>query len=328
MSDHSIRGNSPQLTLDDHMRRTSLLTQLALECRETLDAPTIAEQALRVLGGHLAHDGASVILAQGGVAQLALTSRAGAVQPVEPELARALLERGLAGWVIRHGGTVALPDVTRDRRWLQFSEQHQSGCVIVLPIRQARSTLGALTVHRSLPHAFGVHDLLLLEGVAAQLGVALGAAHHYRSERRRRDQTLALFAVSQYLAAERSDTELAAMVQERSVTIFDVDYGLLLGCDGDTLGAADVPSALRGPGGGAVIERATGVARKACMLQQTITEGGCVALPLVHSGRRTGALALVRTGAGELAFSVDNLSLLSVFGQLVASCGRLQRCAP
>jgi GAF domain-containing protein len=319
MLDQATRTNSPQLTLDDHMRRTALLTQLAIEFRETLDAATIIEQALRVLGGHLAHDGASVIVASPHGAQHALTMRAGVVQPVEPELTRALLERGLAGWVIRHGSTVALPDVSRDRRWLQFSEQHQSGCVMVLPIRQARATLGALTVHRSLPHAFSGHDLLLLEGVAAQLGVALAGAQHYHNERRRRDQMLALFALSQYLATERSNAELAATIQERSVAIFDVDYGLLfVRGAGDRLAPAELPRVLREPTGAVVLERGAQAARRAWVQRQTITEGGCAALPLTAHGRRQGALVLIRTAPDEMAFAVDTLSLLCVFGQLIA----------
>ncbi|MEN9933994.1 MAG: hypothetical protein RLZZ387_573 [Chloroflexota bacterium] len=312
--------HAPQaLTLDDQLRRTSLLTQLAIEFRETLDTPTIVAQALKVLGAHFPHDSASALLVGvGGGVELALAAHAGVTQPLDPEQARALVDRGLAGWVIRHGSSVALPDVTRDRRWLQFSEQHQSGSVIVLPIRQARATLGALTVNRAQPNAFDAHDLLLLEGVAAQMGVALGAAQHYHSERRRRDQALALFAMSQYLSAERSAADLAATIQDRGVAVFEVDYGLLF-IGGDTL--PTLPEALRVPETQALVAAAAAAARRAHEQRQIIVDGGCVALPLVHAGRALGALVLARAGQ-EITFSADVWSLLSVFTHVIAAaCG-------
>ncbi|HEX5691155.1 MAG TPA: GAF domain-containing protein, partial [Roseiflexaceae bacterium] len=249
--------DTAHVALHDQMRRTSLLTQLAIEFRETLDSETIVAQTLRVLLSNAVVSSASIILVGPGRAiGLASTAISGSVAPMDPVQAASVIEKGLAGWVLRHGSSVALSDISRDRRWLQFSEQHMAGSVIVLPIRQSQATLGILTVYRNTPSAFTSHDLLLMEGVAAQLGVALSAAQHYRNERHRREQAMALFSMSQYLTVERSFEEMAAIVQSKSLDIFCADYGLLFLDMGDpVLIPVAAPERLRGARDMALIDR-------------------------------------------------------------------------
>jgi GAF domain-containing protein len=319
-----------QALLDDQLRRTSLLTQLAIEFRESLDQATIIEQTLRAVTMHLMAAGTSIIMVRPDqTPELAYTMADGAVQPMPAQLTEAVIARGLAGWVIRHGSSVALSDVARDRRWLQFSEQHRSGSVIVLPIRQANATLGALTVHRSAPYGFSSHDLILLEGVAAQLGVALSAVRQQASERQRRDQAMALLQMSQFLSAERAPAELAEMIQEKSVSVFGARCGLLFLIeerdDRQTLRAVLPTTPL--PVDHALIEHAGGAARIAWNGNRILTTAPSpeltgVALPLVHQGRAIGAFVLIHAGAS--GFSATIWSLLTIFTHvLAAACANM-----
>jgi transcriptional regulator with GAF, ATPase, and Fis domain len=314
--------SAAQSLLDDQLRRTSLLTQLAIEFRESLDPHTIVEQTLRAIVVHLVVAGASIVLVgAGGAIELACTVVDGAVQQMAPDLARDVIARGLAGWVVRHGSSVALSDVARDRRWLQFSEQHRTGSVIVIPVRQSSATLGVLTVHRVLPYAFSSHDLILLEGVAAQLGVALSAARHQASERQRRDQAMALLTMSQFLTAERTPAEVAAMLQEKSVLVFGAKAGLLFLVDDEHVLRPITPEigAGRDP---ALIRMATGAAELAWAGQRIATtapapELTAVALPLTHHGATIGAFALLHANSG--GFSAAIWSLLTVFTHVIAA---------
>lgn len=313
-----------QLLLDDQLRRTSLLTQLAIEFRETGDQATIVEQTLRAIATHLVLAAASIVLVgPAGAPELALSAAEGLVGPMDADLAREVIERGLAGWVLRHGSSVALSDVARDRRWLQFSERHRSGSVIVIPIRQSSSTLGVLTVHRALPYAFTSHDLILLEGIAAQLGVALSASRHQLSERQRRDQAMALLSMSQFLSAERTPVELATMLQEKSASVFGARYGLLFLLDREGEGAELRP--VLGTGGGPdreLLLHCGGAARLAREGQRVVTTAPrpdltCVAMPLTHHGVTLGAFAQVHEGAGS--FPANVWSLLTVFTHVIAA---------
>lgn len=319
-----------QALLDDQLRRTSLLTQLAIEFRETLDQTTVIEQTLRAVTMHLMAAGVSIILVRPDqTPDLAYSMAEGLVQPMPAPLAEAVIAGGLAGWVVRHGSSVALSDVARDRRWLQFSELHRAGSVIVLPIRQASATLGALTVHRAMPYGFSSHDLILLEGVAAQLGVALSAARQQANERQRRDQAMALLQMSQYLSAERSPSELAGMIQEKSVSVFGARCGLLFLIeerDGQPALRAVLPSEPL-PIDRALVEHAGGAARIAWMGNRILTTAPApdltgVALPLVHQGRAIGAFVLIH--AGSSGFSATIWSLLTIFTHvLAAACANM-----
>ncbi len=319
-----------QALLDDQLRRTSLLTQLAIEFRETLDQTTVIGQTLRAVTMHLMADGVSIIVVRPDLTpDLAFSMADGVVQPMPEALADAVIAKGLAGWVIRHGSSVALSDVARDRRWLQFSELHRVGSVIVLPIRQASATLGALTVHRAVPYGFSSHDLILLEGVAAQIGVALSAARQQASERQRRDQAMALLQMSQYLSAERSPAELAGMIQEKSVSVFGARCGLLFLIE-ERAGQPTLRAVLPNeplPIDRALVEHAGGAARIAWTGNRILTTAPGpdltgVALPLVHQGRAIGAFVLIH--AGTSGFSATIWSLLTIFTHvLAAACANM-----
>lgn len=325
---NQILPSAAQGLLDDQLRRTSLLTQLAIEFRESLDPATVVDQTLRALLAHLAVESASIILlGPGSSIDLATTSVDGAVRPMSHELAQEVVERGLAGWVLRHGSSVALSDVARDRRWLDFSERHRSGSVIVIPVRQSSATLGVLTAHRKQPNSFSSHDLILLEGVAAQLGVALSAARHQASERQRRNQAMALLTMSQFLTAERSPAEVATMLQEKSVDVFGAQAGFLFLVD-DAGELQPVLPEGASPELEADVISAAGAARLAWASQRIATTGPspdltCVALPLTNHGSTIGAYTLLH--ANGRGFSAAIWSLLTVFTHVIAgACSNMR----
>lgn len=321
--------SAAQSLIDEQLRRTSLLTQLAIEFREALAPDQIVEQTLRALATHMVAMASIILVSPGSQIELAMTTSESGVRPIAPDLARGVVEDGLAGWVVRHGSSVALPDVARDRRWLQFSEHHRSGSVIVIPIRQSTVTLGALTAHRAQPNAFNSHDLILLEGVAAQLGVALSAARHQASERQRRDQAMTLLAMTQFLSAERSLPELAAMLNEKGAAVFGARYGMLFLHD-DSGPEPTLRPVLAADAGTIqhAVATAAGAAQLAWAGQRIVTtapaEGQtCVALPLTHHGVTIGSFVLVH--AGKSGFSANLWSLLTVFTHMVAAaCANVQ----
>ncbi|NTW02757.1 MAG: GAF domain-containing protein [Oscillochloris sp.] len=315
--------SAAQSLIDAQLRRTSLLTQLAIEFREAHTPEQLVEQTLRALTAHLVTGASIILVAPGSAVDLAFTSVDGGVQPIPRDVAQGVIENGLAGWVLRHGSSVALSDVVRDRRWLQFSEQQRSGSVIVIPIRQANMTLGALSAHRPTANAFSSHDLVLLEGVAAQLGVALSASRHQASERQRRDQAMTLLTMTQFLSAERSLSELAVMLNEKGAAVFGARWGLLF------LGEDENPETtlhpvLPGPTEvwAKSAEVAFGAAHLAWSSQRIATtvpstDITCVALPLTHHGVTIGSFVLVHSG--KSGFSANLWSLLTVFTHMVAA---------
>jgi PAS domain S-box-containing protein len=183
-----------------------------------------------------------------------------------------------------------------------------------------------------------------MEGVAAQAGVAIGAARSYIEESRRREQALSLFAMSQFLTSERSFTDLAAMLQEKSVAIFGVDYGVLFltkhdanGISPQTLDAVVVPDTLQHTAQKPLMRQATLAVRKACDQRNIIMEeetpdmpGRTVmALPLVHNSRCIGAVALIQKHATHrMNFSANMWTLITTFTNVItAVCVNMQLAA-
>lgn len=318
-----------QQSLDDELRRTSLLLQLSIEFRETLEPTVIVERMLHVMVNNLGVTNASVVLVGlDGSVELAMTLRDGEVQQVTAMITRAVLDRGLAGWVLRHGRSVVLPDVARDKRWIPYAEWQKTGSAIVLPIRQAQTSLGVLTIYHPTPNYFASRDLLLMEGVAAQAGVAFGAARRYIEESRRREQALALFSMSQFLTAERTYDDLATMLQEKSVSIFGVDYGLLFLTREDmSLLPISIPQPLQQSSAKALLAHATFSAQSAWERKSIVTDVDppdrptrtFMALPLVHSGNAIGAVVLMRTSGNEVTFSASIWSMLTTFTNVIAA---------
>ncbi|NJN68770.1 MAG: GAF domain-containing protein [Chloroflexaceae bacterium] len=170
--------------------------------------------------------------------------------------------------------------------------------------------------------------MLLMEGVAAQAGVALGSARRYREESRRREQALALFSMSQYLTAEHTYDDLATMLQEKSVAIFGVDYGLLFLVKENTrLVPVAIPAALSHPSHRLLIKQATLVARNACDKKTIVTDADSpdmptqafMAVPLIHRGTMSGVIVLVRTSGSHVTFSASVWSVLTTFANVIAT---------
>jgi PAS domain S-box-containing protein len=317
------------MLVDEQLRRTSLLLQLSIEFRETLEPTVIVERMLHVMVSNMDVRHASVVLiGSDNSVDLAMSLRNGQVQQITSTITRAMLDRGLGGWALRQGRSVVLADVSRDKRWIPYEEWQATGSALVLPIRQAQMMLGVLTVHHPEPNHFTSRDMLLMEGVSAQAGVALGASRRYFEESRRREQALALLSMSQFLTAERSFDDLAAMMLEKSQSIFGVDYGFLfLSWDNRLLSLVGTPPGISGAQGKILVKQASMAARKAWEQNAIATESDApenprqsfMALPLVHSGTAIGAVVLVRTSGDDVAFSANMWSMLTTFTNVVAT---------
>jgi GAF domain-containing protein len=273
---------------------------------------------------HLVLSNASIIVvAAGATVESASTVVDGEVQPMDRELADAVISRGLGGWVLHHGSSVVLGDVANDQRWLHLNERQRRGSAIVVPIRQATLSLGVLTLQRSTPHAFTSSDLMLIEGVAAQIGVALSAARGHIGERQRRDQALALLAITRFLTSEYSPGDLADLIQEQSEHVFGASLGLLYLVEGADDAAHLVlvqPSSRKVHADRSA--RASASARLAWAGQRTVTTAPvpgetCIALPLNDHGKTIGVFVLLVEGDGS--FTSSAWSLLTAFTNVLAA---------
>jgi PAS domain S-box-containing protein len=97
----------------------------------------------------------------------------------------ATVESGLAGWVLKEGKTVFIPDTSRDPRWLrrQDDSPENSGpkSAVCIPLKQRDSLVGILTIVHPQPDYFSPEELSVLQGVAALCGSAIGNSRLFES---------------------------------------------------------------------------------------------------------------------------------------------------
>ena len=98
------------------------------------------------------------------------------------------VDRGLAGWVVRHRQPALVPDTSKDSRWLrrQDDAQERSGAksAISVPLLAREKMVGVLTLVHSIPRSYGDEHLELMQAIADQAGVAIVNARLFTESQR------------------------------------------------------------------------------------------------------------------------------------------------
>lgn len=318
--------------LHDQQRRIALLSRLAIELRATFEPSEVINDTLTVIDAHTGVSGASIVLlGADGTVEAACAIRAGVCTPITPERVRTVLERGLGGWVVRHNRSVIISDVSGDSRWLPTESGRATRSVVALPLTHGKTVLGVLTITHAEREHFDSGDLLVLESVAAQTGLALSGALRQAEERRLREQAMLLFSMSQYLTAKRSERDLASKLLEQSADVFNAIHSeLYLGSSNQQqlvlFVSHDSGELLTSEQRGHV----TMLAERAFQNRATVIENlsgmtsegqnrVCIALPLLHNDQAIGVFIAIRCGPHAAIFPARTWSLLTTFTNVAAA---------
>jgi len=83
---------------------------------------------------------------------------------------------GIAGWVIEHGQSALVPDVTQDARWqprIDNQTGFQTRSILCVPLIARDEIIGAIELVNKITGTFTADDQQLLESIAAPLAVAI-----------------------------------------------------------------------------------------------------------------------------------------------------------
>ncbi|HEY9850442.1 MAG TPA: GAF domain-containing SpoIIE family protein phosphatase [Leptolyngbyaceae cyanobacterium] len=158
--------------LVDMARSTTAEMQLLkLTVQKTFDVCT------RLTG---AERGSLFLLDSNGVVTASIITRKNATPEESTQLIGMVLDKGLAGWVIRHREVGVIADTEKDDRWLTLPNQpYEVRSALAVPIMRGQILLGILTLLHSQPEHFGKEDALLMEATAEQIGLVLENAELY-----------------------------------------------------------------------------------------------------------------------------------------------------
>ncbi len=177
-------------TVEDHTGPLlELLIQINREVAAALDLRTVLERLVRAAMRHVGGERGSIIVLDDTGKPVDATIIYGS--SLHEHTARQLKEtvdRGLAGWVIRHRKAALVPDTSLDERWLRRPDDaaDRSGpkAAICVPLLARERLVGVLTLVHSLPGAFGREHLELMQTIADQASIAVLNARLYTESSR------------------------------------------------------------------------------------------------------------------------------------------------
>ena len=218
-----------------------LLYQISRELSSRLELPSLLEHILQITTESVgAVNGSILALDQnGGVMEGALIYNGMQVPGTAQQLS-ATLERGLAGWVIRHRQGALVPDTEADERWLKRPDDEESSgpkSAVSVPLLVRDRVVGVLTLVHPTPGYFGQSDLDLASAIADQAGLAIENARLF-SESQRQVQVMGTLAeTSRAITATLELDEVLRQILTRtrhdlgveaaSIALMDADSGLL-----------------------------------------------------------------------------------------------------
>lgn len=211
--------------------RLALLERVGRELAAGLDLVGVSRRAL-ALGVHAvgAEIGSLMVLDERQRLALALLFQEGRFRRVDMEQTRKIMQNGLARWVIEHGETARIADVTTDPCWLPApvgSGESEMRSVLCAPLRIPRRLVGILTCAHRQRDYFAAEDVRVLDFIADQAAVALENARLFAAEEQRRHLADTLVEITRTLAATLDLDKLLALILE--------NLGRVVPCDSSSV---------------------------------------------------------------------------------------------
>jgi Nif-specific regulatory protein len=168
----------PHLPLERHLRELMALHAIGQALWSVHDLDHLLQLAIERVVTLLEVEGASVILLDDQRHELyfkvADDTRVGRERRLRE--IRFPADQGIAGWVIREGEALVVPDVSQDPRFYRGVDAHtgtRTQSIVCVPLRTQDRTIGVLEAINKHHTPFTTEDVRLLEGIANQLALAL-----------------------------------------------------------------------------------------------------------------------------------------------------------
>ncbi len=220
-------------TIQQERERLDFLHSLGQRLAGTLDAGTIAQEALETLCGMTGARQGVVYITEPGTPRLRLVAAVGHEGMAVGELDQRLqltVGQGLAGWVALHRQTAVVDDVLQDERWLvvQGMDEHVRSAISV-PLLFGEELVGVMSVGSVRRAGFTAEHARLMEAAGAVLGGALLNARLYEAEQERARRMTAVAELGERLTAILEPEAVYREVVEGIVHAFGYEYvGLML----------------------------------------------------------------------------------------------------
>lgn len=216
-----------------------LLTQINREVVSALDLRTVLQRllsaALENVGGER---GSIIVLDEHGKPLDATIIYGKSLHEHTIQQLKETVDRGLAGWVIRHRKAALIRDTSTDERWLRRSddtrERSKAKSALCVPLLAREQLVGVLTLVHPVPNAYNDEHLELMQAIADQASIAVLNARLYTESLRQARIMTALADSAAAFSASLQVREVWQRVLNQTLHALQVEtaaIGLLEGAE-------------------------------------------------------------------------------------------------
>ncbi len=213
------------------------LTRVIRELTTGLDLDGIIRRALALAVQSVGANLGSLILVDERGEPLSITIfHEGKFHRGDLDWARATVQSGLGGWVLREREAVSIADVEEDPRWLKAPEHRLSAsarAVLCAPMIASHRPMGVLTCIHFRPGAFGEDDLIALRFIADQAAIALENAWLFSLEEQRYHLADTLREIARTLTSTLELDEVLRLILEHLSRVVPHDSASIFLLEGD-----------------------------------------------------------------------------------------------
>ncbi|HMD14103.1 MAG TPA: GAF domain-containing protein, partial [Bacteroidota bacterium] len=166
-----------------HVAQIELINEVTSQLTSTLQLEELLNAAASSIQKNFNYFDVTVFLLSEDKQELVLEAHAGNFVDFLPHGYRQKTGKGLIGWVIEHGEIVLCNDVSQDPRYMIY-EYHNTKSELAIPITIDNEIAGVLNVEDTKLHAFDDTDIMVLETLSDQLGIAIKNAKLYDEVRK------------------------------------------------------------------------------------------------------------------------------------------------
>ncbi len=166
------------MTFDPLQSSLELLYTISRQLVSSLDLQTVLENVITLSIHSLGAERGNVFIlnSQQRPAEAVMMYHDQRVPYTSAELA-VIVDRGMAGWVLRNHQAVLATDTSRDERWVRRPDDQadRSGAksAICVPLMASSQIVGVLTLVHPVPGFFSEAHLHLLQSIGDQAGIAI-----------------------------------------------------------------------------------------------------------------------------------------------------------
>ena len=183
-------------------QQLSLLNRISAQIGSVLDVTELLARTARLVHESFHYHHVGIFLVEESTGDLVMAAKAGLFAERFPEGHRLHADQGMVGWAARHGKRRLADDVENDRYFVNPQpDRIPTRSELCMPIQYSGQTLGVLDIQSPTPRDFDENDLLVMETLSRQVGVALETARLYQSAQ----QELAVRRRAEELLRESED---------------------------------------------------------------------------------------------------------------------------